>query len=189
MIREQIRRAKRDGMDAGVEDEEDLDTDLPASGEGIRRKDGEKVRLNFGAKKQSQAPDDDATVENPPSPPLTEGDDSSSDKEQTADSDTPATTIPTTTTAHPVAQKKENQQSTKPTLSFGLSSATSKPKNVFATTSKKNALSGPKKAPSMPAQRPMSEAERIMKEELERKRHREAGKVQGGNVFKKQRVS
>lgn len=184
MIREQIRRAKRDGMGAGIDDEEDLDADLPASGEGIRRKDGEKIRLNFGAKKQSP---DDVAVEKPPSPPLTEGDDSSSDKEKPAESGTSATTIPTTTTAESGVQKAQ-QNPPKPALSFGLSSTTSKPKNVFATTSKKNALSGNKKTPSISTQRPMSEAERIMKEELERKRQREAGKVQGGNVFKKQRI-
>ncbi|KAK5064671.1 hypothetical protein LTR84_000505 [Exophiala bonariae] len=185
MIREQIRRAKRDGMDAGVEDEEDLNDDLPGSGEGIRRKDGEKIRLNFGAKKQSA--DDGAAVEKPPSPPLTEGDDSSSDKEKSTGPGT-STTTTFTTTAEPAVQKTQ-QPSTKPTLSFGLSPTTSKPKNVFAATTKKNALSGNKKAPSIPTQRPMSEAERIMKEELERKRQREAGKFQGGNAFKKQRVS
>lgn len=185
MIREQIRRARRDGMDAGVEEEEDLDANLPASGEGIRRKDGEKIRLNLGAKKQS--PDTGVVVEKPPSPPLTEGDDSSSEKEKTVESGTPTTASSTTPIPAPSVLKV--QQPPKPTLSFGLSSTTSKPKNVFATTSKKNALSGNKKAPSISAQRPMSEAERIMKEELERKRQREAGRVQGGNVFKKQRIS
>jgi DNA/RNA-binding protein KIN17 len=175
MIREQIRRAKRDGVGAGIEDEEELDTDLPSSGEGIKRKDGEKIVLNFGAKRPS--PD---AVEKPPSPPLTEGDASSPEKEKVSES-----VAQTTTPSDPV----NKPQPAKTALSFGLSSATSKPKNVFATSSKKHALSGTKKAPSIAPQRPMSEAERIMKEELERKRQRESGKVQGGNIFKKQRVS
>lgn len=185
MIREQIRRAKRDMANAGLEDtEEELDADLPSSSEGIKRKDGEKIVLNFGAKKQS--PD---VVEKPLSPPLTEGDASSPemDKVTAPGPQTTPTPTPTTTTSNPVT----DHPPAKAALSFGLSSsASSKPKNVFATTSKKNALSGTKKPPSMTTQRPMSEAERIMKEELERKRQRETGKFQGGgNIFKKQRVS
>ncbi|KEF61209.1 uncharacterized protein A1O9_02774 [Exophiala aquamarina CBS 119918] len=180
MIREQIRRAKRDMADAGIdENEEELDVGLPtSSSEGIKRKDGEKIVLNFGAKKPHDV------VEKPLSPPLTEGGDSSPDWEKAAESGSQTTT---TTTSNPINHKPP----TTAALSFGLSSSTSsKPKNVFATTSKKNALSGTKKAPSTTTQRPMSEAERIMKEELEWKRQREAGKFQGGGkVFKKQRIS
>ena len=67
-------------------------------------------------------------------------------------------------------------------ISFG---APAKSKNVFASAPKKNALAGPKKTMTV-AERPMSAAERIMKEELERKRQRDAHG--GGQGFKKQRV-
>ena len=53
--------------------------------------------------------------------------------------------------------------------------AISKPKNVFAGVSKKNALGGKGTAKEVP-KRPMCEAERIMMAEIEQKRLREAGK-------------
>ena len=52
-------------------------------------------------------------------------------------------------------------------------SANNKPKNVFAIPSKKNAL-GSKRMSKQVSKKPMTEAERIMKEEIERKRIREA---------------
>jgi len=179
MIREQIRRAKRDMADAGLEeDEEDLDTGLSSSSEGIKRKDGEKIVLNFGVKKL--APD---AAEKPLTPPVTEGNASSPEVEKATESGLKSTTA----SSHPAM---DNQPVTSAPL-LSLSSLTSsKPKNVFATASKKNALSGSKKASSTTTQRPMSEVERIMREGQERERQREAGKFQGGrNVFKKQRVS
>jgi DNA/RNA-binding protein KIN17 len=60
----------------------------------------------------------------------------------------------------------------------------SKPKNVFAAA-KKNALAG-KKAAVIEQPKKMSEAERIMKEEIERKRNREAF-ASSGPSQKKQR--
>jgi DNA/RNA-binding protein KIN17 len=57
----------------------------------------------------------------------------------------------------------------KVSLKMGIQS---KPKNVFAAT-KKNALAG-KKVAVIEQPKKMSEAERIMKEEMERKRRREA---------------
>jgi DNA/RNA-binding protein KIN17 len=72
----------------------------------------------------------------------------------------------------------------KASLEIGLSS---KPKNVFAAAGKKNALGGVKSVSKMVLQKPMSEAERIMKEEIERKRSREAGRV-FGHEPKRQKV-
>ena len=59
--------------------------------------------------------------------------------------------------------------------------AGSKPKNVFAAASKKNALGTSKAPPKEMPKKPMSEAERIMKEEIERKRLREANGFSGLN--------
>jgi DNA/RNA-binding protein KIN17 len=158
MIREQIRKAKQN-LDDGLEDEAEDIGDEAAATEGIKRNNGEKVVLSFGAKKVSEP-------EKPPSPPLTDKEDAS-DK---SDKDAPSA-------AKPAAAAK-------PGFSFGA--AQSKPKNVFAAASKKNVLGGAKKpANPLQTQRPMSEAERIMKEELERKRQRESS----GSAFKRQRVS
>ena len=161
MIREQIRRAKKG---ANFDDDEDVEAagdDEDTTVEGIKRNNGEKVVLSFGAKKQAEP-------EKPPSPPLTDKDEKSASPE-----------VDSTKPAAPAASAKPGF---KP-MSFGTGG---KPKNVFAAASKKNALSGPKKPASVAPQKPMSEAERIMKEELERKRQREA---HGGNAFKRQRVS
>ena len=64
--------------------------------------------------------------------------------------------------------------------------AINKPKNVFATVPKKNVFASTKKITTAAPPKPMSEAERIMKEELEQKRLREAN---GGRDFKRRRVS
>jgi DNA/RNA-binding protein KIN17 len=60
------------------------------------------------------------------------------------------------------------------TAPFSLSSGINKPKNVFAAASK-NAFGVKKGSASKVAEnRRMSQAEKIMKDEIERKRHREA---------------
>lgn len=180
MIKEQIRRAKRDAGSEhlDLDDESGDDDATERDDQGIKRKDGEKIVLNFGAKKQT------SPVDKPPTPPLSDKEESTPDNKDDLDSSkTPSQPadlpIPTTNAA---AAKETG----KPTLSFGLSTNSIKPKNVFATSSKKNAFSSAKKGPSVSTQRPMSEAERIMKEEIERKRQRD---LNGGNAFKRQRVS
>jgi len=169
MIQQQIRRARKDATEYRDQDSEEDEDDEP-SAEGIKRNNGEKVVLNFGAKKQSDP-------EKPPSPPLTD-DAESPDKADANEKTSP----PEAKASKPSSTAANAKPGFKP-MSFG---AASKPKNVFAAASKKNAFSGSKKATAPGSQRPMSEAERIMKEEIEKKRQREAG---GGNVFKKQRVS
>lgn len=185
MIQEQIRKAKRQGLVDNDDDKEAQDSDdVQPEGEGIKRKDGEKIVLNFGTKKPS--PD----TAQPPTPPLSDKDDSRSN-EGSEDTKASAAKSPSTTETTSAGSVETNTQPPvkKPvSMSFGISAT--KPKNVFATASQKNALSGSKKPATFPVQRPISEAERIMKEEIERKRQREANGARGaGNVFKKQRVS
>jgi DNA/RNA-binding protein KIN17 len=166
MIREQIRRARQDGLNGDREDEEDA-----PEAEGITRKDGEKIVLSFGTKKSVED-------EKPPTPP-------SSDKDQSpAKEGSPTTsTVPTMeTTPAPANNEAQTKSAMKP-----ISFAAAKPKNVFSAGPKKNALGVAKKPIGLLQQKPMSEAERIMKEELERKRRREMNGPPGG--FKKQRVT
>lgn len=172
MIREQIRRARLDLGDDGEGDDEES-----PEGDGIKRKDGEKVVLSFGLKK-------DIEVAKLPTPPT-------SDKDQSPEKDglSSETADDKITTAAPSAHASQapasEETQTKPALK-PISVAASKPKNVFAAAPKKNALGGAKKPAGIPQQKPMSEAERIMKEEIERKRRREMNGPHGG--FKKQRV-
>lgn len=192
MIEAQIRRAKKDLAEDDAVGEEEQDS-AQTEHEGIKRKDGEKIVLNFGTKKQSPE------VSKPPTPPLSDKEESSSpsDKEQETVAATkkqsppvPVASGQASAVSEPPSDSSAKQPMKQPiSMSFGMSS--NKPKNVFAAASKKNALSGAKKpAASNGQQRPMSEAERIMKEEIERKRQREAsGFGKGGNVFKKQRVA
>ena len=190
MIEAQIRKARRQGLDAG--DEDDMD-DVPKQegGEGIKRPNGDKVVLSFGSKKN-----DSLDNPQPPTPPLTDKD-SSSEKEDSAERDASMqaehkqalpeeqsqVTTATPTTVPPPQPSTSSSTAPKP-ISMSLNS--SKPKNVFAAASKKNAFAGSKKLANPAQQKPMSEAERIMKDEIERKRQRE---IHGGNAFKRQRVN
>ena len=187
MIEAQIRKARRQGMEDDDDDEEEIqETTDENAVDWQNRNDGEKVVLNFGAKRNQ-----DAEKSQPPTPPLTDKD-SASEKEASAERDS---TSPPSEVQHPLSMSKpeamqQDSNAAKPVTStttkpISLSLASSKPKNVFAAASKKNAPGGAKKPSSLAQQRPISEAERIMKEEIERKRQREA---HGGNVFKKQRV-
>ena len=158
-INEQIRKAKRDGM------EEDFDEN-EAGGEAateIKRKDGEKIKLSFGTKKLDSA-------EKPPSPPLTEKDDSAGEEREET---------------QPPAASKPMSDATSKFAPKPISLALNKPKNVFATAPKKNLFASNRKSTDAAPQKPISEAERIMKEELEQKRLREAN---GGRDFKRRRV-
>ena len=77
LVREQIRRARRDGGGQREEENEEasgVDGDEEEGvGEGIKRIDGEKIVLDFGSKKH----------EKPPTPPLTDKDDSQDDQPST----------------------------------------------------------------------------------------------------------
>ncbi|KAK4044824.1 domain of Kin17 curved DNA-binding protein-domain-containing protein [Parachaetomium inaequale] len=152
MLREQIRRAQRDaegragaaGLDGGDAEEE---------GRELKREEGERIKLSFGAKPAKSATPEDGT----PVPSKQEGGAS-----ETADG-----------ASNGEAKKEDDAKpaaTTKPvSLKFG---AKPQPKNVF-----KNAFAGAPKKVMAAQPKKMSEAERIMKEELERKRAREAGGV------------
>lgn len=176
LIEQQIRRAREAAGQKEPVSEDDLTIEAEedqAVTEGIRRLDGEKIKLNFGAKKTES--------EKPPSPPLT--DKSPSDDGNATEKDLAQGTnqpVVNSSKSQPPAQMP-SKLSIKP-----MSLGTSKPKNVFAVVAKKNAFSDGKKAPLLQHQKPMSEAERIMKEELERKRLRDE---RGHQAVKKQRVS
>jgi len=179
MIEAQIKRAKRDGLEAEPEDvENDEDT---SAGLWSKRNEGEKIALNlFGKKDKSSEP------EKPPSPPLTDKDEASEKEASPAETTVPAEKslsgpAEAVSSTDPKSTEATAKTSLKP-ISFGAP----KPKNVFAAASKKSAFTGGKKPTTFTQQKPMSEAERIMRDELERKRQREE---RGGNAFKRQRVS
>jgi DNA/RNA-binding protein KIN17 len=156
-INEQIRRAKQDGMEEDGEEEESEDEAVTE----IKRKDGEKIKLSFGAKKE----------EKPPSPPLTDKEDSLGEGKEG--------------NQHPAVPKPSSDLSSTAAAPKPIGLTLNKPKNVFATVPKKNVFASTKKSTTTAPQKPMSEAERIMKEELEQKRLREAN---GGRDFKRRRL-
>jgi len=153
MLREQIRRAQRDAEARGVV----LDGGEEESEEKVlKREEGEKIKLSFGAKPAKSATPESGSATPKPEGDASDGKEASSGEPKKEDESKPAETTPAASTAaKPVS------------LKFG---AKPQPKNVF-----KNAFAGaPKKVMAAPPKK-MSEAERIMKEELERKRAREAG--------------
>jgi DNA/RNA-binding protein KIN17 len=177
LIREQVQRAKQDAEGRADNDVEDEEREL-------KRAEGEKVVLSFGKKAAGQ------TSEHPP----VSGDDLTKDVPS-----------PDKPSEHLTAARDSNieedgasyaggsNNDTKPSAADGAPAAgkvsmkmnfQSKPKNVFAAA-KKNALGG-KKTSLIEQPKKMSEAERIMKEEIERKRGREAAGY-GGSAQKRQR--
>lgn len=167
MLREQIKRAQAaNGTRDDKQDEDDESREL-------KRQEGEKIKLSFGAKPTTPAP---ATASEGLAPDTTvaETENSSNLPETKADTEK-------TADAAPVPPKAGGFG--------GISMKLGKPqtKNVFAQA-KKNALSGTKKPTKMEQPKKMSEAERIMKEEMEKKRSRSsAGFSFGMGPSKKQR--
>jgi DNA/RNA-binding protein KIN17 len=145
MIREQIRRAQASAAAAGKSEEKEEDR-------GLKRQDGEKIKLSFGAKPAAKPADPEAGPSTLPA------------NEQKESENTP--------------KEGEADAPAKPSGFGGMSlKLGGKPqtKNVFAQA-KKNALSGGAKKQSIIEQpKKMSEAERIMKEEMEKKRSRPMG--------------
>ncbi|KAK4250745.1 domain of Kin17 curved DNA-binding protein-domain-containing protein [Corynascus novoguineensis] len=159
MLREQIRRARKDAEARGLlgPDGEGGD-DQGRAGKELKREEGEKIKLSFGAKPaaKSTTPSEGAT----PSPAADARDEAggaAKDVEASSNGEAKEKDIkpvePTTAAAaKPVP------------LKFG---AKPQPKNVF-----KNAFAGAPKKVMAAQPKKMSEAERIMKEELERKEKR-----------------
>ncbi len=158
LIREQIERAEMDAEQKANEEGEERTQEL-------QRQEGEMIKLNFGKPKANfGAPVPEKTDEH-------DAEKAEEDSESNHKSASPPTGVPT-----PPPEK----------VSLKLGN-TGKPKNVFAA-SKKNALGGSKAIAKEPVKKPMSEAERIMKEEIERKRMRDANGFAGLNA-KRRRVS
>lgn len=153
LIRDQIAKAEADAEAKRLQEGDDASRDLT-------REQGEKIKLSFGVKSKEPA--------KPPTPPAIEEQRSEvalGSEQEVSKSTSPPTGVPT-----PPPEKMS--------LKMSMSS---KPKNVFTSGPKKNALGG-SKAPSKAApQRPMSQAEKIMKEELERKRQLEEQRRPGLN--------
>ena len=169
MIREQIRRAKKE---AGEKVEADADD---AEDRELKRQEGEKVKLSFGAKPASQ-PGKDVSATPDPNPNLSkpsEGEVAGAQAAEVTDSKAAAATAAEPPGPGPVSLK--------------MTAAKPQAKNVFAAAAKKNALAGGSKKKSTAFEPPkkMSEAERIMKEELERKRARGASSLGGPNKRQK----
>lgn len=166
MLREQIKRAQRDAEARGKGGEEG---EVEGEGKELRREEGEKIKLSFGAKSGAKG-----TATTPESGVATPG--SSSGDEGAA---------PEAANGGSSEEKKKEEEAkpAEPTpvakpVSLKLG-AKPQAKNVF-----KNAFAGAPKKVMAAQPKKMSEAERIMKEELERKRAREAG---GGPPHKKPR--
>ncbi|KAI4116102.1 MAG: hypothetical protein LQ345_003414 [Seirophora villosa] len=161
LIREQVARAERDAADKDGEDA-DEQTRL------LRRQEGEKIKLSFGAKpKQGEHP----------MPPVTSNEEGRDEILHPNSDDIPADPSAVAPSAPPPLEK----------VSLKMGSG-NKTKNVFATSGKKNVPSGSKAQPKDMPKRPMSEAERIMREEIERKTGQEANNFRGLNA-KRQKTS
>ncbi|OJD15553.1 hypothetical protein AJ78_04210 [Emergomyces pasteurianus Ep9510] len=203
MIEEQVRRAQRDREIAGRGSAE------RDNGEGppreLQRPEGEKIKLSFAPSKgpasASPAPanitSDKILSPSPsPAPTPTSGESGNESTAQHSSSRTTTPAPPTSTSpASPTATASTTAaitRSDKPSTSLKLAATVSKPKNVFAAASKKNALAGATKMKKVEAPpKPLTATERIMKEDMERKRAREE-KSKGFNVgfnFKKQKIS
>lgn len=181
MIQEQVERAQREQErqrepQQGEEEEEGGRKEEEKA--PIQWAPGEKIKLSFGARTQPPA---QAREKNAISISLHKMDQESGGAEGTEG----------TEGTNGAEGKKGNEGNDTITLTDGTSTsppssakATSKPKNVFAALARKAPQGGIKREPP---KRPMSEAERIMREEIERKRKREA---RAGNDFgsKKQKM-
>lgn len=149
MIREQIRRAQANAEPRETQQEEDAEV------RELKRQEGEKIKLSFGAKSADKSESPAAGTEGvePVQP-------EAKDAQQSQDAEKP---------------ESSSAAPTKPAGFGGISMKMGgKPqtKNVFAQA-KKNALSSGSKKNTMAEQpKKMSEAERIMKEEMEKKRSR-----------------
>lgn len=181
LIEQQIRRAReaaREKADELEQEEAEIEIEADAApSEGIKRIDGEKIKLDFGPKKTE--PD------KPPSPPLTDKSVSPELGQREASQDQAQTIAsPGKALVPDVVSDIRNEPAAKVSIK-PMSLGAPRPKNVFAAASKKNAFGGVKKVAPLPQQKPISEAERIMKDELERKRLREE---RGSQPFKRQRI-
>ncbi|KAK3308205.1 domain of Kin17 curved DNA-binding protein-domain-containing protein [Chaetomium strumarium] len=157
--REAVRR--KEMQDKGDEEREQMiwgEEEDEEKGKELKREEGEKIKLSFGTKTTGKSTTPEVATRSPSAGAEGSGSDLT---KRTSNGET----------------KKEEEEEAKPgevtaavkpvSLKFG---AKPQPKNVF-----KNAFAGAPKKVMAAQPKKMSEAERIMKEELERKRAREAG--------------
>ncbi|KAL9602581.1 MAG: hypothetical protein Q9219_001725 [cf. Caloplaca sp. 3 TL-2023] len=154
LIKEQVARAELVAAEKAIEDADE-------QARLLKREEGEKIKLNFGG--QAKAVKELSTPA-----ALNEVDDGGKSE---AEPHQPLEELSPAAAPAPPTEKLS--------LKMGLGS---KPKNIFASSAKKNALANPKAPPKEAPKRPMSEAERIMREEIERKRIREANQFAGLNA-------
>lgn len=159
-ILQQVKRAKAD-----AEREGRLGSEGPDDAGGLKRQEGEKIKLSFGAKPAAATAEADPTK--------VEGSAKETSASPVDSTPKPDAGIPASLEAQTgdTAPEATAQTPAKISMKMGMSS---KPKNVFAAA-KKNALGG-KKAVAIEQPKKMSEAERIMKEEIERNERKRNGK-------------
>lgn len=161
LIREQIEKAELDAEEkAGDSEDEEMRM--------LQRKEGGKITLNFGVRPKDE---NGASIPAPDQPE----DDVPKGVEVEGTSHTSPATVPTPSAA-----------ADKVSLKMSVSN---KPKNVFSSALKKNALGAAKTKPKEPSKKPMTQAEKIMKQELEQKRVRDANGFRGGGQAKRQKIS
>lgn len=163
-IRQQVRRAKEE-----AEREGRLGDEVPEKALELKRQEGEKIKLSFGAKLvavpvKAESPKAESSTKEASAIPAAsntpESDEERSSTTELPKDETPLSVAPGSSAAAPA----------KISMKMGMSS---RPKNVFAAA-KKNTLGG-KKAASIEQPKKMSEAERIMKEEIERNARKRNG--------------
>jgi len=161
LIKEQVMRAQKDAEERG-------DTELDEPERELKRAEGEKIKLSFGAKpanSKGESSSADAKSIESVEPPLAATASAGSSKDdatpenKTVENPQAGSGDALATETIPAAGKVS--------LKMGFSA---KPKNVFSAA-KKNALGG-KKAVAIEQPKKMSEAERIMREEMEQKSKR-----------------
>ena len=148
MIKEQIRRAQANATGRSSKEED-------GEARELKRQEGEKITLSFGAKPKQDEPTSKGADESPRHP--------SQD-----------TSAPTDASKREDSSKPQSTPAGQGGVSLKLGGKP-QPKNVFAQA-KKNALSsGSKKVSKIEQPKQMSEAERIMREEMDKKRSRGPG--------------
>lgn len=169
LIEQQIKRAQRDKEAAGATETTEV-ADVEAARE-LQRAEGEKIKLNFASKA--------ATPKDSASPPAADiPDQSKADSKPDAEKPETTSSESTPTPAPPQTQRAP--------VKIGFGTASSKPKNVFASMSKGKTSAPSKKTEAPP--KPLSAIERVMKEDMERKRAREGVGFKGSNM-KRQKIN
>ena len=160
LLKEQIRRAQKDAERRGVLQ---VDNDEEDEGRGLMLEEGEKIKLSFGPKTTAKTADPvpQAAGQDTAKTPSPEG---AADEAEKSDS-----------------KREDDPEAAPKPLSLKMI-AKPQAKNVF-----KNAFSGGAKKVKIEQPKKVSEAERIMKEEMERKRMRDARGF-GGPPNKKRRT-